>query len=71
MSQGKSLGIEEPFTPAVADVAIALSGGCDAEVAANAGRIRDELAREEGRFRVTLAAGEKVLNDSLEVGQMT
>jgi len=30
-------------------------------------RIRDELAREEGRFRATLAAGEKVLNDSLEV----
>ena len=66
-AQGKSLGIEEPFTPAVADVAIALSGGCDGDVAANAGRVRDELAREEGRFRATLAAGEKVLNDSLEV----
>ena len=65
--QGKSLGIEEAFTPAVADVAIALSGGCDEAVASNAGRIRDELSREEGRFRATLAAGEKVLNDSLQV----
>ena len=51
----------------MAEVAIALSGGCDADVVANAGRVRDELAREEGRFRATLAAGEKVLNDSLEV----
>ncbi len=36
-------------------------------MAKSAGRVRDELAREEARFRTTLAAGEKVLNDSLEV----
>ena len=66
-AQGKSLGIEGAFTPAVAEVAIALSGGCDPELAGRASRIRDELAREEGRFRITLAAGEKALNDSLEV----
>lgn len=65
--QGKSLGIEAAFTPAVAEVAIALSSGCDPEMAGQAGRIRDELAREEGRFRTTLAAGEKVLSESLEV----
>ena len=67
--QGQSIGIDQAFTPQVAEVAIALSGGCDADVKQNAGRIRNELAREEARFRTTLSAGEKVLNDVLQVKQ--
>lgn len=69
--QGALLGISEVFTPAVAAVAVSLSGGCDPEVAKNADRIYEELEREESRFRVTLAAGRKVLGDILQVGDST
>ena len=36
------------------------------QVKANAARIYDELAREEGRFVATLEAGEKILREVLE-----
>lgn len=61
------LGISEVFTPRVAEVAVALSGACDPEVAANAARIYSELEGEETRFRRTLAAGEKLLKSVLKV----
>ncbi len=57
------------FTPTVAEAAVALSGGCDPEVAKNAERIYEELAREEERFRVTLATGRRVLEDILQVAK--
>lgn len=44
-SQGRLLGIKDVFTPAIAEVAVALSGACDPQVAKNAQRIYDELAR--------------------------
>lgn len=66
--QGALLGISDVFTPAVAAVAVSLSGGCDPEVAKSADRIYEELEREETRFRATLAAGRKVLGDILQVG---
>ena len=59
--QGRLLGITEPVLPVLAREAIALSGGCDAAVAANAQRIVAELAREEERFASTLEAGEDLL----------
>lgn len=43
--QGRLLGIKDVFTPAIAEVAVALSGACDPQVAKNAQRIYDELAR--------------------------
>jgi hypothetical protein len=38
-AQGRLLGIRDIFTPAVAEVAVGLSGACDTAVAANASRI--------------------------------
>jgi len=64
--KGSLLGISEVFTPRVAEVAVALSGACDPEVAANAARIYEELEGEETRFRRTLAAGEKLLKSVLK-----
>jgi len=49
-AQGKSLGIEAPFTPAAAEAAIALSGGCDGDVAANAGQARSFDISSSGRM---------------------
>lgn len=59
--KGRLMGIKKPFTAEVAAVAVALSAGCDGGVAGNAGRIYEELGREEGKFLDTLDAGEKVL----------
>ena len=55
--QGRLLGIKEQMLPALAKEAIALSGGCDAAVAAQEQRIVAELAREEDKFASTLEAG--------------
>jgi alanyl-tRNA synthetase len=63
--QGRLLGIQGQFTPTVAQVAISLSGQCDPAVAANAGRITAEMAREEAAFSATLSKGQKQLDDML------
>ncbi|WIA43658.1 hypothetical protein OEZ86_010096 [Tetradesmus obliquus] len=63
--KGRLLGIQGEFTPAVAQVAIALSGDCDPAVAGNAGRIIAEMAREEALFSATLSKGQKQLDDML------
>ena len=57
--QGRLLGIakERKILPALAEEVIALSGGCDPAVAANAQRIIAELKREETKFGSTLEAG--------------
>ncbi len=57
MVQGRLLGISDTFTPAIARVAIQLSGGCDTAVVVNQERILTELAREEERFTATLETG--------------
>ncbi len=64
--QGRLLGIREPFTPAVAQVAIDLSTGCDAQVTQQSSRILRELQREETRFLATLEAGQKVLQQVID-----
>lgn len=67
---GRMLGIgrdglddahEGAFTPAIAEVVVGMSGAVDADVSRNAGRIYDELRREELRFVQTLELGEKLL----------
>lgn len=63
--KGRLLGIRDLFTPAVAAVAVELSGPCDPAVAKNAQRIYDELAREEGLFVTTLERGQKQLDELL------
>ncbi|KAF5841375.1 tRNA synthetases class II (A)-domain-containing protein [Dunaliella salina] len=63
--KGRLLGIKGIFTPTVAEVAIALSGPCDPNVAANAARIYDVLKTEEATFSATLERGQKQLNDML------
>jgi alanyl-tRNA synthetase len=63
--QGRLLGIKETFTPAVAQVAISLSGACDPAVAANTNRILDVLTNEEAVFSTTLERGNKQLNEML------
>ncbi|EFJ50164.1 hypothetical protein VOLCADRAFT_89008 [Volvox carteri f. nagariensis] len=63
--KGRLLGIREVFTPAVAAVAVGLSGPCDPAVQKNAQRIYDELAREEGLFVATLERGQKQLDELL------
>lgn len=57
--QGRLLGIEGEMMPTLAKEAIALSGGCDLAVAANAQRIVAELRREETKFASTLEAGDQ------------
>eukprot|EP00891_Asterochloris_glomerata_P004769 jgi/Astpho2/4769/Aster-00316 len=64
--KGRLLGINDPFLPTVADVAISLSSGCDAAVIPNAERIKRELSTEEEKFRVNLDRGEKMLEDLLQ-----
>lgn len=46
------MGIKDVFTPAIAEVAVALSGACDPQVAKNAQRVYDELARWGRRLTV-------------------
>ncbi|KAG2482127.1 hypothetical protein HYH03_018913 [Edaphochlamys debaryana] len=67
--KGRLLGIREVFTPSVAEVAVALSPACDPGVGANAQRIYDELAREEGLFVATLERGQKLLDELLEAAK--
>ncbi|PNW79843.1 hypothetical protein CHLRE_08g368900v5 [Chlamydomonas reinhardtii] len=64
--KGRLLGIREVFTPAVAEVAVALSAACDPAVQRNAQRIYDELAREESLFATTLERGQKQLDEYLD-----
>lgn len=60
------LGISKPFVSAVADVAVALSPGCDPQVAKGRERVIAEIAREEERFLGTIAAGQSMLDKVLE-----
>jgi alanyl-tRNA synthetase len=67
---GRLLGVKPPpgteaFTPTIAEVVIALSGGCDLNVADSAERVYKELEREEMRFATTLGRGEEMLADMI------
>lgn len=60
---GQLLGIQEVFTPTVAETAIQLSESVYPEVRERAELIKAELEREELQFRLTLDRGEKLLAD--------
>ncbi|CAD7697585.1 unnamed protein product [Ostreobium quekettii] len=64
--KGRLQGIKGAFTPALADVAISLSDGCDPAVRKSAQRITTVIAEEEEQFSRTLAAGQKKLHDIVE-----
>ena len=71
---GRLLGVKVPegseaFTPSIAEVAVSLSGGCDAEVAKRARKIYDEFEREELRFAKTLGRGEEILADMIKAAK--
>ena len=71
---GRLLGVKTPegseaFTPSIAEVAVGLSGGCDAEVAKRARKIYDEFEREELRFAKTLGRGEEILADMIKAAK--
>ncbi|CAK9224586.1 unnamed protein product [Sphagnum jensenii] len=53
------------FLPVVAEVAVAMSGDVDPDVATRASKIYEELQREELRFVQTLEKGEKLLEELL------
>ena len=60
---GQLLGIQEVFTPTVAETAIQLSESVYPDVRERAELIKVELEREELQFRKTLGRGEKLLAD--------
>ena len=67
---GRLLGVKAPegaeaFTPAIAEVAVGMSGDCDPEVANRARKIYEEFEREELRFAKTLGRGEEILADMI------
>jgi alanyl-tRNA synthetase len=73
---GRLLGIKpeegaSAFTPAIAEVAISMSEGCDPQVAKNSARILAELEREELSFQKTLGRGEEMLAELIETAKKT
>jgi alanyl-tRNA synthetase len=60
---GRLVGIDQAFTAAVAETAIALSESAYPNVRDRATVIKAELQAEEARFRETLDRGEKLLNE--------
>jgi alanyl-tRNA synthetase len=62
---GRLIGINSEFTPQVAETAIALSESAYPKVRQKADTIKNELQKEESRFRETLERGEKLLDEIL------
>jgi alanyl-tRNA synthetase len=63
---GRLLGINQPFTPAVAATAIALAESAYPHLRQQAPQIKAELQREEENFLKTLDRGEKLLAEIVE-----
>jgi alanyl-tRNA synthetase len=62
---GRLIGIDRPFTPEVAETAIALAESAYPNVRIKEDAVKFELQVEEERFRKTLDRGEKLLADIL------
>ncbi|MCY7320747.1 MAG: alanine--tRNA ligase, partial [Phormidesmis sp. CAN_BIN36] len=62
---GRLIGIDRDFTAQVAETAIALSELAYPKVRQKADTIKNELQKEESRFRETLERGEKLLEEIL------
>ncbi len=63
---GRLIGMNQDFTTQVAETAIALSESAYPKVRQKADTIKNELQKEESRFRETLERGEKLLNEVLQ-----
>ncbi len=63
---GRLLGIDQPFTPAVAETAIALAESAYPNLRLKADPIKAELHREEESFLKTLDRGEKLLAEIIQ-----
>jgi alanyl-tRNA synthetase len=63
---GRLLGIDKPFTPEVAETAIALAESAYPNLRQKADQIKAELHREEESFLKTLDRGEKLLAEIVE-----
>ncbi|HEX7096024.1 MAG TPA: alanine--tRNA ligase, partial [Acidimicrobiales bacterium] len=61
------LGIEQPVLPAMVDSVVEVMGEDYPEIVKNHGFIRDVVAREEERFRRTLATGSTMLDAQLAI----
>ncbi len=68
---GRLLGIQEPFTLAVADVAIELAQTAYPHVLERSDVIKAELEREEDQFLRTLERGERLLVDVMNAAPDT
>jgi len=62
---GRLIGINQDFTTQVAETAIELSESAYPKVRQKADTIKNELQKEESRFRETLERGEKLLDEIL------
>ena len=62
---GRLIGINRDFTTQVAETAIELSESAYPKVRQKADTIKNELQKEESRFRETLERGEKLLDEIL------
>ena len=62
---GRLIGINQDFTTQVAETAIVLSESAYPKVRQKADTIKNELQKEESRFRETLERGEKLLDEIL------
>ncbi|MDJ1184012.1 alanine--tRNA ligase [Roseofilum casamattae] len=63
---GRLLGINEPFTDKIAEVAIAVSESAYPNVRERESTIKAQLQDEEARFLKTLARGEKLLQETID-----
>ncbi len=69
--RGRQLGVKEPFTPRLVDVAVAVLGGPYPGLAEQHQLVNDVVAREEDAFLRTLATGSAILEEQLATGEMT
>jgi alanyl-tRNA synthetase len=63
--RARQLGVTEPFTPRLVDVAVGVLGGAYPGLAEQHQLVADVVAREEEGFLRTLATGSSILEDEL------
>src|SRR5207245_1216826 len=66
--QAYQLGMEHPIVPGLVEVTVATMGDPYPELRKNQDWLTTVLAREEERFRETLATGSRILEDALSSG---
>jgi alanyl-tRNA synthetase len=64
--RARQLGVTEPFTPRLVDVAVGVLGGAYPSLAEQHQLVSDVIAREEEGFLRTLATGSSILGEELD-----